>query len=131
MIHSFHGIVARRAEARPDDELVRLAGTPGWTAAALWERALAIAGGLSRYAGPGDAVATCLSPGPEAIAVTTALSALGAIELPLSRDLDVDWVQALSKATSCTTTVTEELGATVVRHGTMPGDPGGDAVLLD
>jgi crotonobetaine/carnitine-CoA ligase len=103
---SFHGIVAQRAETRPDDEVVRLTGAPGWTAAALWERALAIASGLSRFVEPGTAVATCLPPGLEAIAVTTAISALGAIELPLSRDLDEHWVRTLAKATNCTTVVT-------------------------
>ncbi|MCW2641185.1 MAG: hypothetical protein JWP76_3491, partial [Dactylosporangium sp.] len=34
---SFAGLVARRAEARPDDEVVRLAGSPGWSAASLWQ----------------------------------------------------------------------------------------------
>jgi crotonobetaine/carnitine-CoA ligase len=118
---SFHGIVAQRAENRPDDEVVRLVGGPGWTAAALWERALAIAGGLSRYAEPGAAVATCLPPGPEAIAVTTAISTLGAVELPLSPDLDEQWVRTLKKAANCTTAVTSELGRTMV----------GDVVLDD
>jgi len=83
---SFAGAVARRAEARPDDEVVRLAGTPGWSAAALWQRSLAIAGGLADLVEAGDAVATNLPPGPEAIAVTTAISALGAVEMPLSAD---------------------------------------------
>lgn len=120
---SFHEIVAQRAETRPDDELVRLVGAPGWTAADLWERGLDFAGGLSRYAGPGDAIATCLPPGPEAIAVTTALSALGAVELPLSADMDDDWVRTLKKTMNCTTTVTSNLGHLVVEHG--------DPVLLD
>ncbi|MFI7062413.1 AMP-binding protein [Kribbella sp. NPDC050124] len=118
---SFHGIVAQRAEARPDDELVRLVGSPWWTAAALWERSLAIAGGLSRYVAPGAAVATCLPPGPEAIAVTTAISALGAVELPLSPDLDEQWVRTLKKTTDCATEVRNEFGRIVV----------GDGVLLD
>jgi crotonobetaine/carnitine-CoA ligase len=128
---SFHGIVAQRAEARPDDEVVRLVGGPGWTAAALWERALAIAGGLSRYAEPGTAVATCLPPGPEAIAVTTAISALGAVELPLSPDLGEQWVESLKKETNCTTEVTQERDRTVVRHGVAPDEPVGRGVLLD
>lgn len=125
---SFHGIVARRAEASPDDELVRLAGTPGWTAAMLWERGLAIAGALSRYVGPGDAVATRLPPGPEAIAVTTALSALGAVELPLTPDLDGTWTQTLLRSTNCTTTVTVAAGRTVVGRTVSGG--GSDAVPL-
>jgi crotonobetaine/carnitine-CoA ligase len=80
---SFAGVVARRAEVRPDDEVVRLAASPGWSAADLWQRSLAIAGGLADHIDAGDAVATCLPPGPEAIAVTAALSALGAVEMPL------------------------------------------------
>ncbi len=103
---SFHGIVARRAEARPDDELVRGVGGPGWSASDLWERALAIAGGLAHLVEAGDTVATCLPPGPEAIAVTTAISALGAIELPLGREVDDRWARTLSKATRCTAVVT-------------------------
>ncbi|MEJ1112274.1 MULTISPECIES: AMP-binding protein [unclassified Kribbella] len=128
---SFHGIVAQRAEARPDDELVRLAGGPPWTAAALWERALAIAGGLSRYVEPGTAVATSLPPGPEAIAVTTAISALRAIELPLTPDLDKHWIQTLKTATNCTTTITSHLGHTVVEHGVLPAAPTGPGLRPD
>jgi crotonobetaine/carnitine-CoA ligase len=138
---SFHEIVARRAEARPDDELVRLVGAPGWTAAALWERALDIAGGLSRYVGPGDAVATRLAPGPEAIALTTALSALGAVELPLTPDVDETWTKTLLQATNCTTTIAEEAGHTVVGRAVSGGVVGqaasrggagrGGGVLLD
>jgi hypothetical protein len=41
---SFAETVARRAETRPDDEVVRLAGGPGWSAARLWQRSAAIAG---------------------------------------------------------------------------------------
>jgi crotonobetaine/carnitine-CoA ligase len=102
---SFHDVVARRAEARPDDEVVRLAGSSGWTAAALWQRSLAIAGGIANLVEAGDTVATCLPPGPDAIAVTTAISALGAVEMPVSPDLDQRWAQTLSKVTGCITIV--------------------------
>ncbi|WP_432875327.1 AMP-binding protein [Kribbella sp. CA-245084] len=113
---SFHELVARRAETRPDDELVRLVGAPGWTAAALWERALDIAGALSRHVAPGDAVATCLPAGPEAIALTTALSALGAVELPLTPDVHETWTASLLQATNCTTIITADTGPTTVRR---------------
>jgi len=86
--------------------VVRRAGEPGWTAAALWERSRAIAGGLARLVGVEDAVATCLPAGPEAIAVTTALSALGAVELPLSSDVDGRWARTLAHSAGCVTTVT-------------------------
>jgi crotonobetaine/carnitine-CoA ligase len=102
---SFAAAVARRAETCPDGEIVRLAGSAGWTASALWERSLAIAGGLARLVGVGDAVATCLPAGPEAIAVTTALSALGAVELPLDPDLDERWARTLARSAGCVTTV--------------------------
>lgn len=103
---SFAAAVARRAEARPDDEVVRLVGATGWTAAELWERSLAIAGGLGRLVGVGDAVVTCLPVGPEAIAVTTAISALGAVEIPLSPDIDERWARTLAQAAGCVTVVT-------------------------
>jgi crotonobetaine/carnitine-CoA ligase len=127
MSTSFAGAVAARAEARPDGEVVRLAGSPGWTAAALWERSLAVAGGLARLVGAGDVVATCLPAGPAAIAVTTALSALGAVELPLGPDIDARWARTLARSAGCVTTVTtgdalhdnpflRHLG----RHATLP-----------
>ena len=102
---SFHDAVGSRAEARPDDEVVRLAGHPGWTAAELWQRSLAIAAGLAPIVGPGEAVATCLPAGSEAIAVTTALSVLRAVELPLSAEPDPRWAKTLAAATGCVTTV--------------------------
>jgi acyl-CoA synthetase (AMP-forming)/AMP-acid ligase II len=98
---SFAGAVARRAEARPDDEVVRLAGSAGWSAAALWQRSLAIAGGLADLVDAGDAVATSVPPGPAAIAVTTALSALGAVEMPLGADVDPRWARRLAESTGC------------------------------
>ncbi|HEX6360649.1 AMP-binding protein [Actinophytocola sp.] len=106
MFPSFAAVVAARAESRPDDELVRLVGSPGWTAAMLWERSMAIAGGLAGLVGVGNAVATCLPAGPEAIAVTTALSALGAVELPLDPEVDGRWAQTLARSAGCVTTVT-------------------------
>jgi crotonobetaine/carnitine-CoA ligase len=96
---SFARAVARRAEARPDDELVRLAGAPGWSAAAVWQRSQAIAGGLADLLDPGDAVATSLPAGPEAIAVTTAMSVLGAVEMPLAADVDPRWARSLARST--------------------------------
>jgi len=102
---SFAAAVARRAEARPDDEVVRLAGSPGWTAAALWQRSLAIAGGLADLLEAGDTVATSVPLGPEAIAVTTAISALGAVEMPLGLDVDQRWARTLARRTGCVMTV--------------------------
>ena len=138
---SFAAAVAARAEAQPDGELVRLAGSPGWTAAALWERSQAIAGGLAKLVGAGDVVATCLPAGPEAIAVTTAISALGAVELPLGPEVEGRWARTLARSAGCVTTVTTadalrkapflgQLG----RHATVPliaTNSTGHAVLAD
>jgi len=124
---SFAGAVARRAEARPDGEIVRLVGAPGWSAAELWERSMAIAGALADLLGPGDTAATSLPPGPEAIAVTTAISALGAVEMPLGAGVDEPWARTLATATGCVTALTTTgllrdspfLGG-LGRHGTVP-----------
>ena len=127
MSPSFAALVAARAEAQPDGEVVRMAGSAGWTAAAFWERSLAVAGGLASLVGVGDAVATCLPAGPEAIAVTAALSALGAVELPLDPDIDERWARSLARSAGCVTTVTtgDALRAApflgrLGRHATVP-----------
>src|SRR5215210_6729097 len=101
---SFAGAVARRAEARPDDEVVRLAGAPAWSAAELWERSLSIAGALADLLHTGDTVVASLPLGPEAIAVTTAISALGAVEMPLGPDVDERWAVRMAAATGCVLT---------------------------
>jgi crotonobetaine/carnitine-CoA ligase len=102
---SFAAVVARRAESGPDGELVRMAGSPGWTAGALWRHSLEIAGGLADHVRPGETVATSLPPSPEAIAVTTALSALGAVEMPLGPDVDQRWARTLARSAGCVTTL--------------------------
>ncbi|KAA9166420.1 ATP-dependent acyl-CoA ligase [Amycolatopsis acidicola] len=104
---SFAEAVLARAEAEPDGELVRLAGQPGWTAGELAERAIANARGLARLAGPGDVVATAVRGGPEAIALTTALSLLGAVELPVPSELDPAWARQLAKSAGCVVTVAD------------------------
>jgi len=100
--------VALRAEADPTGELVRMAGGRGWTAAELYERAAEIARGLSRYVAGGDTVATALPGGPETIAVTVALSILGAVELPLGDNVDDDWARRLAVTTHCVLAITDE-----------------------
>lgn len=139
---SFAEIVARRAETRPDDEVVRLAGEPGWSAARVWQRSAAIAGGLAGVLRPGDTVATSLPPGPEAIAVTTAISALGAVEMPLGAEVGEHWAGTLAAATRCVTTVSTTAAVRAApflgrlgRHPTVPlitvDGPGPGAVSLD
>ncbi|MDF1604501.1 AMP-binding protein [Nocardioides sp. YIM 152315] len=89
--------VRERAERDPDGELVRLVGGPAWTAAALHDRATTLARGLARVVRPGDAVVTSVDPGPETIALTTALSLIGAVEVALPDGTDPGWAERLSR----------------------------------
>lgn len=139
---SFADAVARRAEARPDEEVVRVVGSAPWTAASVWDRSMAVATGLARVVRRGDAVATCLPAGPEAIVVTTALSILGAVEVPVPPDVDRQWARVLVDATRCVTTVTTADGLAAAQflgslgsHPALPtltiDRPGPGAVALD
>ncbi|WP_160878514.1 AMP-binding protein [Nocardioides flavescens] len=78
---SFAEAVRDRAELDPDAELVCLVGGPSWSAGRLWGRACELAAGLAAQVGPGDAVLTAVEPSPETVALTTALSMLGAVEV--------------------------------------------------
>lgn len=92
---SFAEAVRNRAEHDPGSELVRLVGGPAWSAGRLWERARELAAGLAAEVGPGDAVLTAVPPSPETIALTTALSLLGAVEVACPAGQDADAVQRL------------------------------------
>ncbi|NKQ51726.1 ATP-dependent acyl-CoA ligase [Amycolatopsis sp. K13G38] len=135
-VRSFAEAVLARAETAPGDEVIRPAGEPGWTAARLAERATAIARGLTRLAGPGDLVATAVRNGPEAVALTTALSMLGAVELPLPAELDAGWARQLAKSGGCVATIADSarLGgephlAGLAESTVVIGDLGGDGPL--
>ena len=136
-VRSFAEAVLARADAAPDGELVRQAGERGWTAAELAGRATAVARGLASRAGPGDLVATATGNGPAAVALSTALSVLGAVELPLPPGLDPAWARQLARAGGCVLTVADaarlrtepdlaRLSRTVVTDGAAPG-----AIALD
>ncbi|MBB4683874.1 AMP-binding protein [Amycolatopsis jiangsuensis] len=128
-VRSFAEAVLARAEAAPDGELVRLAGERGWTAAGLAERAGALARGLASLAGPGDLVATALRNGPEAVALTTALSMLGAVELPLPPELDAGWARRLAKSGGCVATVADSARLRGEPHlGGLAGSTGSTVV---
>lgn len=82
--------VWRRADRAPREELLRLPGGRPWSANHLRTRAASWAIGLAPVAA-GDFVVTCVDSGPDAVALTTAISALGATELPLGPDTPVEW----------------------------------------
>ncbi|MDH6198102.1 crotonobetaine/carnitine-CoA ligase [Mycobacterium frederiksbergense] len=98
-------LVERRAQADPDGELIRRAGGPALTAGALFERAVQFAGCLASVVGPGGTVATAVPSGPEAAALTTAISWLGAVELPVPVGLDPALARTLARSAGCATTV--------------------------
>ncbi|WP_456696177.1 AMP-binding protein [Aeromicrobium sp. P5_D10] len=102
---SFAEAVELRASRDPDGELIRRVGGPSMSAGSLLDRAIDRAARLSSIVGPGDAVATAVPAGPEAAALTTALSWLGAVELPVPDGLDPVVARALARSAGCVTAV--------------------------
>lgn len=102
---SFAEAVELRALAEPDGELVRRVGEPAVTAGALLERALGLASRLAAIVSRGDTVATAVPASPEAVALTTAISWLGAVELPLPEGLDPTVARTLARSARCVTSV--------------------------
>ncbi|MFG1951875.1 AMP-binding protein [Micromonospora sp. NPDC048830] len=92
---TFAQAVWHRARCLPQAEVLRMPGGEAWTAEQLRHRAAAWAVGLSERIGRGDVVVTCVDAGPDAVALTAAVSALGAVELPLGHDLPEDWAHHL------------------------------------
>lgn len=101
-VRSFAEALARRCDRSPDGELLRLAGEPGLTAAAVYDRSVAVARGLARFVSAGDTVATAVARGPEAVTVTAALSLLGAVELALPEGVEERSARRVAAAASCT-----------------------------
>lgn len=89
----------QRAERRPDSELVRTAGEAPWTATRTRQCAASWALELAATVDSGDVVASCLDAGPEAVALTAAISAIGAVELPVNPALPVDGAVDLLRTT--------------------------------
>ncbi|GGG24826.1 ATP-dependent acyl-CoA ligase [Rhodococcoides trifolii] len=87
--------VELRAQADADGEVVRRVGGPSISAGRLFEDALAMAGSMAAVVGAGSVVATACSSGPAAATLTTAISWLGAIELPIPTALDPDVARQL------------------------------------
>lgn len=99
-LSTFAQAVWHRARCLPDAEVLRVPGVEVWTAEQLRQRAAAWAAGLSGRIGRGDVVVTCVDAGPDAVALTAAVSALGAVELPLSNDLPEKWAHHLVATTA-------------------------------
>lgn len=94
------GVALRdRAVRDPDGEVVRrVAGRP-WTAGQLWHAATSLAAGLEHQVSKGDVVVTATDTGPESLVASAAVSALGAVELPLAPDMPLEWVLDLVSGT--------------------------------
>ena len=99
MASTFAQALAHRASSDPDRELLRVVGMPGWTALDLWRRAASWATELADTVRCGDVVMSAADTGPDAVALTAALSALGAVELPLAPDLPLPWADRLHEVT--------------------------------
>lgn len=94
-VPTFAQALARRAASDPQGELVRVPGVGSWTGAEIWARSRAWAAGLAEVVRRGDVVATAVDAGPDAIALTAAISCLGGVEMPLAPDMPEDWVSEL------------------------------------
>ncbi|GAB7006771.1 ATP-dependent acyl-CoA ligase [Nocardioides sp. AN3] len=119
---SFAEAVEQRSGTEPDGELVRLAGGAAWSAGALWDRSVELARGLAALVGSRDSVATATTRGPEAIALTTALSWLGAVELALPDGIDEATARRLATASRCRVTVASPTRAAGEPFLTVLGD---------
>ena len=85
-----------RARRDPGGELVRRAGERPWTARELWGAASSLANQLGTAVATGDVVVTATDTGPEALTASAAVSALGAVELPLAPDTSFEWALHLA-----------------------------------
>jgi crotonobetaine/carnitine-CoA ligase len=103
--NSWAEAVELRAHADADGELVRRVDGPNISAGRLFEDALAMASSLATVVEPGSVVATACSSGPTAATLTTAISWLGAIELPIPATLDPHVARRLMTAAGAVLTV--------------------------
>ncbi|KQU07092.1 hypothetical protein ASG56_05950 [Rhodococcus sp. Leaf7] len=105
--------VERRAHADADGEVIRRVGGSSMSAGLVLENAVDMAGSLATLVGSGDVVATACPSGPTAVTLTTALSWLGAIELPIPITLESRVAVRLMTAAGCVLVVasTDRLSA--------------------
>jgi crotonobetaine/carnitine-CoA ligase len=88
-------VLWHRAIHDRDGEIVRRAGGAPWTAGELWGAAASVAGEFQHRVSLGDVVATATDTGPEALVISAAISAIGAVELPLAPDMSPEWATRL------------------------------------
>ncbi|MFI8566551.1 AMP-binding protein [Rhodococcus sp. NPDC078407] len=97
--------VELRAHADADGEVIRRVGGQSISAGGLLDDAVAMAAALATTVGVCNVVATACSSGPAAATLTTAISWLGAIELPIPTALDPEVARQLMTAGGVVLTV--------------------------
>lgn len=124
--------VEQRANTLADGEIIRRAGEAGISAGALLERAVDVASALKARVAPGEVVATAIPAGPTAAATTTALSWLGAVELPLPAGLDREVARRLTTAADCVLCVATPTRLAAEPHlADLGGHPSTPALTVD
>ncbi|WP_176458035.1 AMP-binding protein [Rhodococcus sp. 06-1460-1B] len=121
--------VELRAHADADGEVIRRVGGPSISAGRLLEDALAMAGSMAGVVGAGSVVATAGSSGPAAATLTTAISWLGAIELPIPTALDPDVARQLMTAASAVLVVASPARLAMEPHLIRLGESVGVATM--
>jgi crotonobetaine/carnitine-CoA ligase len=128
---TFAEAVWARAAADPDGEVLRVAGGASWPGRALRDRAAAWAAQLADLAGSGDVVVTCVDAGPDAVALTAAVSALGAVELPIDPAVRPDWAEQLVATAAAHVVVASHSRAADPLPGRLAARTGRPLQLLD
>ncbi|MGW4489513.1 AMP-binding protein [Amycolatopsis sp. NPDC004368] len=100
-------LLAQRAQLTPDAEVVRFEKGAGVTAADLATGADYVAARLASLVPRGATVITCLRPGRAALEVLFALSALGAVEVPVALDVTESAACSVVRATEPRLILTE------------------------
>ena len=130
-VTTYAAAVWGRAERDPDAEVLRTTEGTRWTARALCDVAGSWAAALAPLVARGDVVATCVDAGPDAVALTAALSALGAVELPLGADTPPEWARHLVTVSDARLVVTCERRARDPLTSTLAGLTGHPLELVD
>jgi acyl-CoA synthetase (AMP-forming)/AMP-acid ligase II len=121
-------VLAARAEADPDAELVRFPPGRRLGVGQLTDGARSIAARLARLVPAGTRVATCLPPGPEAVEVIFGLALLGAVEVPLALDVTEPAAAALLAASGARLVITA--AEVLAANPGLTAAAGGRTVLL-
>lgn len=129
-----HGVASAlrdRARRDGDGEVIRYADGPGWSASTLWQATASLAESLEQVVAPGDVVLTAADTGPDAVVITAAVSALGAVELPLAPDIPPAWAHRLVDRTAPVVLLTTAARATTQQLLEEIPDPGPPLVVVD